>query len=108
MLVSGVKIREAREALKQRTRGRQGSQAWLAAQIGAHVTSISDWERGMNQPSPRHLKALAAVLGVPMESLYADSDDDEESSAMAKDLALMFERAVDRAIQKRFAKGVTA
>lgn len=82
MAVSGDKIKQAREALKTRTKGRQGSQAWLAAQIGAHVTSISDWERGANQPSPRHLAALAAVLGVSIESLM-DSEDDEESEMVA-------------------------
>lgn len=81
--VDGSKIRFRREALKGSTNGRQGSQAWLAAQIGSHVTSVSDWERGANQPSARHLRAIADVLGVPMEQLYAD-DDEEDSLSQAQ------------------------
>lgn len=78
-VVSGAKIRAGREALKANTNGRQGSQSWLAGQIGAHFTSVSDWERGVNQPSTRHLRAIADVLGVRIEDLYTD-DEDEESS----------------------------
>lgn len=80
--VDGSKIRQARLAHKALTGGRQGSQAWLADQIGAHVTSVSDWERGANQPSARHLRSIAGALGVSVESLYA-GDEDEEESAMA-------------------------
>lgn len=69
-MVSGAKIREHREALKKRTAGRQGSQSWLAEQIGAHVTSVSDWEREVNQPSPRHLYAIASALGVRVDDLF--------------------------------------
>lgn len=78
-MVSGAKIREHREALKARSKGRQGSQTWLANQIGAHVTSVSDWERGINQPSPRHLRAIADALGVRIEELYGDADDEDSS-----------------------------
>lgn len=100
MAVSGEKIKQAREALKTRTKGRQGSQAWLAAQIGAHVTSISDWERGANQPSPRHLAALATALGVTIESLM-DSADDEESDEMVA--VLMPSAAFRRLIREEMA-----
>jgi transcriptional regulator with XRE-family HTH domain len=80
-MVSGLKIRHHREALKQRTRGRQGSQSWLAKQIGAHFTSVSDWERGVNQPSPRHLRAIADALGVRIEDLYGDDDEEDDPVA---------------------------
>lgn len=69
MVVDGTKIRAARLAVKQKTAGKKGSQTWLADQIGAHPTSISDWERGDTQPSTRHLMSLAGALDVTVESL---------------------------------------
>ena len=101
MNIDGHKIRQARKALKHASKGRQGSQAWLAQQIGAHVTSVSDWERGINQPSPRHLKAIAVALGVPMESLYADEDEEEdELSRVLHDAAATFASAVVKAVAR--------
>lgn len=84
-MVDGQKIRQARLARKAATGGRQGSQAWLALKIGAHVTSVSDWENGKNQPSARHLRSIAETLGVTVESLYADSDDEDESAPMTRE-----------------------
>lgn len=92
-MVSGSKIREHREALKASTAGRQGSQSWLATQIGAHFTSVSDWERGINQPSSRHLRAIADTLGVRIEDLYA-GDDDKESRVVGDHHAMLAALAV--------------
>lgn len=55
-----AKLKEARKATGL-------SQSQLAHKVGAHFTSISDWERGVNQPSARHLASLADALAVPME-----------------------------------------
>lgn len=90
MNVDGDKIRQARLARKTMTDGRHGSQAWLADRIGAHVTSISDWERGVNQPSARHLRGIAEALGVTVESLYADTDDEDESRAVPDLLRVLY------------------
>lgn len=68
---SGEKLRARRLEIKDRTGGRKGSQSWLAYAINAHVTSISDWERGANAPSHRHLNALAQALGCEMDDLFA-------------------------------------
>ena len=84
MAVSGDKIRQAREALKASTAGRQGSQTWLAQQIGAHVTSVSDWERGVNQPSARHLRNIAAALGVAVEALMEGGEDSDSPLSRAE------------------------
>ena len=89
MAVSGQRIKQAREALKARTGGRQGSQAWLAGQIGAHVTSVSDWERGANQPSARHLRNIASALGVTVETLM-DGEDEESDLPLSRDEAMQF------------------
>lgn len=77
---SGRKLKKIREQLKAETKGKKGSQSWLAYTIGAHVTSISDWERGANSPSPRHLDSIARALGVDMGELMGEkSEDDEEA-----------------------------
>lgn len=101
MAVSGDKIRKAREALKERTGGRQGSQAWLAQQVGAHPTSVSDWERGANQPTVRHLRNIAAVLGVSVESLMDDDDEEDAQLPHVRDnLAVALGAFVDAAVAK--------
>ena len=78
MVVDGTKIRAARLAVKQKTAGKKGSQTWLADLIGAHPTSISDWERGDTQPSTRHLMSLAGVLEVTVESLCGSPEVDAD------------------------------
>lgn len=55
-----AKLKEARTAAGL-------SQGTLARKIGAHFTSISDWERGVNSPSARHLASLSDALGVSMD-----------------------------------------
>lgn len=86
MEIDGAKIRAGREAVKARTNGRLGSQAWLAARIGAHPTSVSDWERGDTQPSLRHLRGISDALGVQMEDLYVDSPEVERHPNPFRDL----------------------
>jgi transcriptional regulator with XRE-family HTH domain len=70
----GKKLRAVRKAMRL-------SQSELGRRIGAHVTSISDWERGENSPSGRHVAGLARELGVTVGDLYGDAaaEDDEES-----------------------------
>lgn len=70
----GALLRKARQA-------KNLSQSQLAARISAHVTSISDWERGANEPSGRHVASLSRELGVDAAEFYGD-DDDEESASM--------------------------
>jgi transcriptional regulator with XRE-family HTH domain len=53
------------------------SQTQLGGRINAHVTSVSDWERGDNLPSARHLATLAAVFG---DRPPAEEEDEEEAA----------------------------
>lgn len=76
----GDRLREARKA-------RGLSQTGLGEKIGAHVTSISDWERGDNAPSGRHVASLSRELGIDVDSFYADPDDEEDRDLLT-DLAL--------------------
>lgn len=50
--VLGSRIRQARRAVEL-------SQSQLAEIVGAHVTSVSDWERGVNRPRIETLAAIA-------------------------------------------------
>jgi transcriptional regulator with XRE-family HTH domain len=77
------------------------SQSFLGGRIGAHVTSISDWERGANEPSGRHVASLARELGVAAEHFYADEDDDEESDLMASLVAAFRAVARNEALKAR-------
>lgn len=70
------------ERLRALRKARRLSQTQLAGRIGAHVTSVSDWERGANAPSGRHVASLARELGVAAEHFYGD-EDDEESDPVA-------------------------
>lgn len=67
----GKKLRSLRKA-------RGWSQNELGRRIGAHVTSISDWERGDNEPSGRHVVSLARELKVNVDELYGSDDDEED------------------------------
>lgn len=85
----GARIRQARK-------GANLSQSQLAGKIGAHVTSVSDWERGRNAPSARHLLAIAKATGTRMEHF---EEDDEESDPVAE-LFTALDRFVDHKIQR--------
>ena len=69
------------------------SQSQLAMVIGAHVTSISDWERGRNAPSARHLIGIARATGTTIDDFSTDEDEEAE---LAADLARVV-RALVRA-----------
>lgn len=88
-MTTSTRFRNA-NLLKART-ARGLSQSQLAERIGAHFTSISDWERGKNTPSARHLASLSRELGEPVDFFFAadSSEEDEEESAVWMDRALM-------------------
>jgi len=80
----GDRLKAAREAMRK-------SQSRLAREIGAHVTSVSDWERNKNAPSGRYVAALCANLAVTPEYLYGEDDDEEASSlALSRDEHRLF------------------
>lgn len=72
--------------------------------FGTTQTTVSRWESGQ-EPRAQVLPALAAELGVTVDALY--TDDDEEAASMeplARDLAEMFAQAVARALEARLGK----
>jgi transcriptional regulator with XRE-family HTH domain len=48
----------------QARKGRGLSQANLAERLGVTRTAISHWETGRSNPSTKHLKSIAQILGV--------------------------------------------
>jgi transcriptional regulator with XRE-family HTH domain len=55
-------IRELREAAGL-------TQMQLAVAIGASVSAVYKWERGINKPKASHLKAMARLFQVNMEDI---------------------------------------
>src|SRR5262245_3921336 len=76
----GARIRQARKSEKL-------SQSQLAAKIGAHVTSVSDWERGQNAPSARHLLSIAQATGTKIDHFTDEDGDGEDDEDPVTDLS---------------------
>jgi transcriptional regulator with XRE-family HTH domain len=95
----GARIRQARKSA-------QLSQSQLANKIGAHVTSVSDWERGRNAPSARHLLAIAQATGTEIDHFTAGDDGDAEDGEADHVTALM--HALDKYVDARLRRGRTA
>lgn len=63
--------------MKERRRALGMTQMQLAVAVGASsVTQVSNWERGRAVASVSKLKKLAEVLGVTMEQLLEDGEDE--------------------------------
>lgn len=95
-----ARARFNRRRLREARKARDLSQSQLAGRIGAHFTSISDWETGKNAPSGRHVASLCRELGITAEQLY-DEEEEEESPDPATDLQRAIDRYVDRKIAAR-------
>lgn len=80
------------------------SQGELGRRIGAHTTSVSDWERGDNAPSGRHVAGLAREFGIEAEHFY-DSDDDSEAALSASGDLSRDEYALYGALTARIVRG---
>ena len=52
------------QRITQARRARALSQANLAERLGVTRTAISHWETGRSNPSTKHLKSIAKVLGI--------------------------------------------
>ena len=69
--MNGKLMRERRRALGM-------TQMQLAVAVGAcSIAVVSGWERGRTVASVPKLKKLAEVLGVSMEELLEDGEDEE-------------------------------
>ena len=57
--------------------------AAIASRLGVTESAVSRWERGINQPTKRHLRALARVFGVTVEELVAPVTTLDETTSAA-------------------------
>jgi transcriptional regulator with XRE-family HTH domain len=74
--VLGSRIRQAR-------RQAELSQSQLASKVGAHVTSVSDWERGVNRPRIETLAAIAEETGKTLDWFVEPRDPFRETAEAA-------------------------
>lgn len=59
-------------AMIRATRKRRGwTQEELAEAAGVGRSTIIRWEKGETRPEPQQLRAVANVLGIPLEEAYA-------------------------------------
>lgn len=87
----GKKLRQLRTA-------RALSQSQLAAKVGAHVTSISDWERGDNAPRGHYVVSLAETLGVTADAFYGDDDEESSLQPLSRDEYAIFGEMMARIV----------
>jgi transcriptional regulator with XRE-family HTH domain len=76
-----IRVLEKRRAWWLRVARRGMNQTGVAKALGLSEKSgstIGDWERGVSQPSLRQLAQLAAIYGVPLETLVNPPMTDEE------------------------------
>jgi GTP pyrophosphokinase len=67
----GTKIAEERK--------KQGfTQEQLAEALGVSAQAVSKWENGWNLPDIENLNRLAELLGMPLQSIFSDSDVDAD------------------------------
>ena len=58
----------------------------LANVVGASQQSVTNWTQGHNEPSLRHLRAIALALDVPPSTLLEGNQIVTDESAAATDL----------------------
>lgn len=74
--VLGSRIRQARRSVPL-------SQSELADRVGAHPTSVSDWERGVNRPRIETLAAIAEETGKTLDWFVEPRDPFRETAEAA-------------------------
>jgi transcriptional regulator with XRE-family HTH domain len=60
----------------------------LARRIKRTPTTVSRWRKGIQEPSFKDMDAIASALGVPVQDLFLDPDD-EKTTGIPLDKALM-------------------
>lgn len=65
----------ARKELVEARMRRGWSQGDLAAKLGMHRNTVSEWERGVKAPYPAHVKALCELYGMTPEELGLRSNN---------------------------------
>lgn len=80
-----------RERLKQTRKSKGFSQSELSKMIDIHVTNISRYERGENQPASGVLSKLADALGVTADYLMSGSIEEKAQVSISdKELLSQF------------------
>lgn len=78
----GKKIAVAREA-------KGLNQSELARELKVTPQSVQAWESDKNVPRPQKMKAISALLGLPIGSLMGDEEGEYDVAGQARNLALL-------------------
>lgn len=57
------------------------TQQEVATELGVAQSSVSAWESGEANPSAEKLPELAKLLGCTLDDLFAEEEEDEDTSA---------------------------
>ena len=79
----GERIRNARKA-------KDLSQEQLGEKLGVSFQAVSTWEQGKFIPDSDHLPKLAKVLGISLDSLFAEGENSWELKSINYDFSHMF------------------
>lgn len=88
------------ESLKTARKRANMSQERAASAVGTSRRHWIRWESGETSPNPAYLERIASVLDAP-ELLGADEDEEAAPVDFADAIQLMFERAVDAALERK-------
>lgn len=92
---TGERIRNARKA-------KGLSQEQLGEKLGVSFQAVSTWEQGKFIPDSGHLPRLAKVLGISLDSLFAEGENSWELKSINYDFSHMFTFVKGRAQMLRF------
>lgn len=69
------------KTIKELRQAEGWSQQDLAVRLGVTVGTVSNWERGVFEPTASKFKALALAFGVAMEAIDLGSEDESPKAA---------------------------
>jgi len=55
--------------LKEILKSKGVKQKWVAFRLGVSDVTVSNWIKGKNEPSKKHLVKLSDLLGIPLKDL---------------------------------------
>jgi transcriptional regulator with XRE-family HTH domain len=84
--------------IRQARRRAGMTQTELAGRVGTTQSAVARWERGASRPTVERLQALVEACGLELQLGLARRDDDE-LSALRRNLRLTVDERVQRVVQ---------
>lgn len=77
----------------------------IASAIGVSIPTISHWELGRCRPSVVHLRKLADFLGVTVDELLKEDEEDRRSTKMPKATKVTNKSELEAMLRAEIAEG---